>query len=290
MFERVGIFARRDDPRVADTLRRLLALLRERGVAVSADPVARELLLDTPDCPPPLALDGRPGELLVALGGDGTLLRATECITASDTPVLGINLGRLGFLADLAPGELEQQLPGILAGRFVEDRRIRLAWSVRRGDDTVAEGRALNDVVVEKWNSPRLITVELTIDGVFVNEQRCDGLIVATPTGSTAYALSGGGPILEAGLGVLSIVPICPHNLSNRPIVIDSSARISLRVEGGGESQARVTCDGRDQLTLGPNDRVHVARAAHAVRLIHPVGYEYYATLRAKLHWGQSPC
>ncbi|HAZ61865.1 MAG TPA: hypothetical protein DCY89_09865 [Gammaproteobacteria bacterium] len=120
MFERVGIFARRDDPRVADTLRRLIALLHEHGVAISADPVARELLLDTPDCPPPLALDGRPGELLIALGGDGTLLRATECITASDTPVLGINLGRLGFLADLAPGELDQQLPGILAGRFVE--------------------------------------------------------------------------------------------------------------------------------------------------------------------------
>lgn len=290
MFERVGIFARRDDPRVTDTLHRLIGVLRARGLAVSVDPFARELLLDAPDCPPPLALDGRPGELLVAVGGDGTLLRATECIGETDTPILGVNLGRLGFLADLSPGDLEQRLPGILAGHFVEDRRIRLDWSVQRGEHTVARGRALNDVVVEKYNSPRLITVELTIDGAFVNEQRCDGIIIATPTGSTAYALSGGGPILEAGLGVLSIVPICPHNLSNRPIVIDGAAHISLRVESTGESTARVTSDGRDHFALGPVDRLCIARAPHAIRLIHPVGYDYYATLRAKLHWGQSPC
>jgi NAD+ kinase len=290
MFERVGIFARRDDPRVAATLRRLVQMLEARGVAVGLDPVAREILLDLPDCPPPFTLGGTPGELLIAVGGDGTLLRATECIGDTDTPVLGVNLGRLGFLADLSPADLERRLPEILAGRFVEDRRIRLDWSVHRGGEVVARGRALNDVVVEKWNSPRLITVELSIDGAFVNEQRCDGLIVATPTGSTAYALSGGGPILEAGLGVLSIVPICPHNLSNRPIVIDGAARISLRVESSGDSNARVTSDGRDHFALGPGDRLVVARAPHAVRLIHPVGYEYYATLRAKLHWGRSPC
>jgi NAD+ kinase len=290
MFQRVGIFAKRDDPRVVDTLRRLVDFLHGRGLEVSVDETARELLLDRADCPPPLRLDGAPGELLIAVGGDGTLLRATDRVGDLDTPVLGVNLGRLGFLADLSPADLERRLAEILAGRFVEDHRIRLDWSVWRGESCVARGRALNDVVIEKWNSPRLITVELSVDGAFVNEQRCDGLIIATPTGSTAYALSGGGPILQAGLGVLSIVPICPHNLSNRPIVIDGAARISVRVQPSEGCDAHVTCDGHDHVPLGPSDRISVARSARPARLIHPAGYEYYATLRAKLHWGRSPC
>jgi NAD+ kinase len=289
MFDRVGIVAKRGDPRVEGTLRNLVHCLAERAIRVSVDSNAAELLAG-PDCPPPLEPTGDPGELLIAVGGDGTLLRAVEVGAELNTPLLGINLGRLGFLADLAPSDLGRRLNEILSGRFVEDHRVRLRWEVLREGEVLASGSALNDVVVEKWSSSRLLLVELCINGAFVNEQRCDGLIITTPTGSTAYALSGGGPILQAGLDVLGVVPICPHNLTNRPVVISGDSRIDIRVQPPEGSEAHLTSDGQDQLVLESRDGVRIWRAEQRVRLLHPIGYDYYANLRAKLHWGRGPC
>lgn len=288
-FDRVGIIAKRGDPRVAGTLKQLLVALAERRINVSVDAQAAEILAG-PLCPPPLELFGREGELIIAVGGDGTLLRAAEVGAERNIPMLGINLGRLGFLADLSPADLSRRLSEILSGRFVEDRRVRLLWEVERAGERLAEGSALNDVVVEKWMSSRLLLVELYIDGAFVNEQRCDGLIITTPTGSTAYALSGGGPIIQANLDVLGVVPICPHNLTNRPVVISGDSRIDLRVQAIDGSEAHLTSDGQDQMALAPDSTVRIWRAAHPVRLLHPIGYDYYDNLRAKLHWGRGPC
>jgi NAD+ kinase len=225
-------------------------------------------------------------DLLIVVGGDGTLLASARTAVLFDTPILGINLGRLGFLVDISPAEMLDSLEQIFSGNFEVDTRSFLQVNMENSDETYL---AFNDVVVHKWNTARLIEFETFINGQFVDKQRSDGLIVSTPTGSTAYALSGGGPLIHPGLDAFALVPICPHTLSNRPIVVDATSQIEIRVCGNTPMEhIRVTCDGQDSLPLRKNEQsIFISRHAKSVRLIHPPGYDHYHILRTKLGWGK---
>ncbi len=286
-FTTVGIVAKQGDPeRVRGTLTRLGAHLRSRDVEILLDAESAHLL----DAPIGAALPAHElaarCDLMVVVGGDGTLLHAARATAAHGVPLMGINLGRLGFLADVSPCDIESVLDRILAGEYETDSRAMLQASVLTDQSCGPAYAALNDVAIHKWNTARMIEFETYIDGVFVNIQRSDGLIVATPTGSTAYALSGGGPLLDPALDALLLVPICPHDLSNRPLVVPGDRCIEVRVRGHDQGHVQVTCDGQTALQLPPEARVRVTRHPDRVRLLHPKGHNHYQIMRAKLHWG----
>jgi NAD+ kinase len=291
-FQRAGIIGKQHaDPQVGATIARLAAHLRARDVALHLEPIAAGALLHAgagaggtdPAAAAPLAIDelGRTCDLIIVVGGDGTLLHAARELADAGVPLLGINLGRLGFLVDISPDQLEQHLDAILAGEYHVDDRALLDVST----DGVA-GRAVNDIVVHKWNSVRMIELETWIDGQFVNAQRSDGVIVSTPTGSTAYALSGGGPLVHPALDALLIVPICPHTLSNRPLVVGGDSIIELRIRDFEHEQVRLTCDGQINLPLAEGRAIVIRRSQHRLKLLHPHGHDHYSILRAKLGWG----
>lgn len=285
-FQTVGIIGKQGEASaVRATIERLANYLHERRLEVRYDTTAAALLdlkgakvLDQEDI-------GTCCELAVVVGGDGTLLGAARALASSGVPLLGINLGRLGFLADISPSEIETCLDRILEGEYEAEERFLLSGRV----DDNEPFRALNDVVIHKWNTARMIEFETYIDGDFVNLQRSDGIIVSTPTGSSAYALSGGGPLLHPSLDAIVLVPICPHTLSNRPLVVAGGSRIEIRVCGIDQGHARITRDGKTDLSLTPRSRVLVERGPHPARLLHPKGHDHYEILRAKLGWGGHP-
>ncbi len=287
MFSTVGIISKHGDPRVSETLRQLVGYLRARPGRVLLDPESATLL---PDSALPVRERedlGRECQLIIIVGGDGTFLSAARALVDHEVCLLGVNLGRLGFLTDLMRDGMTTVLDDILAGNISEDYRLVLDLRVERDGETVFNSRALNDVVVHKWNIARLIEFETLINGHLLNSQRSDGLIVATPTGSTAYALSGGGPILHPELDAVVLVPICPHTLSSRPIVVHGSSRIEIRMGRTPTPEAQVTCDGQTGCEVGTGDRIVISRYPRTLRLIHPPGHDHFATLRAKLHWGR---
>ena len=287
MFETVGIVAKQDDPRVAETCRSLCAYLRSRGVRYLLDRVCAAAV---PGGPGPVAgceALGQGCDLVVVVGGDGTLLQAARRLVDYDVRLLGINLGRVGFLTDVSRQEMTARLDEIFAGKFQEELRFLLQAEVVRETAPTTRYDALNDVVVQKSNVARLIRIDTYIDDDFVSSQRSDGLIVATPTGSTAYALSGGGPLLHPALNAIVLVPICPHTLSNRPIVVEADSVVEIVLSEGQTSPAVLTCDGETVSELQVGDRVRVRKRTPPVRLIHPPGHDYFATLRTKLHWAK---
>ena len=295
-FRTVGIIGRQSGtPEVEAILRRLIKHLRRRSCQVLLDgESARELGLNPADGLPVPVLGAR-CDLAVVVGGDGTLLHAARALAGSRVPLLGINVGRLGFLVDVSPVEMEPVLDAVLEGEYETDYRTLLTAAIL-GNPT--EGRAyaaLNDVVIHKWNTARMIQFDTSIGGVFVSAQRSDGLIVATPTGSTAYALSGGGPLVDPALDAILLVPICPHDLSNRPLVVPGGSCIEIKVCGHDAGQARMTCDGQTEVALPAEAVVRICRHPDHARLIHPKGHDHYQILRAKLGWGghtqvTSPC
>jgi NAD+ kinase len=290
MFKRVGLYAKKGDPKVGEMLSALLRCLLGHGIEPILDPHCAELLgaavvkLETG------TLDGRNCDLVIAVGGDGTLLNAARNLFDYKVRLLGVNLGHLGFLADLTPDQVPQGLEAILAGQFIEEPRSFLHCAVWRGDTCVAQSNALNDVSVQKWNTARLIALSTYIDGVFLHNQRSDGLIVSTPTGSTAYSMSGGGPILHPALNAVVVLPICPHTLTHRPIVVSAKSEIEIQINTREPDLAHLSCDGEDICMLAPGDRVRIRTPKDSIRLIHPADHDHYATLRAKLHWGTDPC
>ncbi|MGR8921163.1 MAG: NAD(+) kinase [Gammaproteobacteria bacterium] len=290
MFRRIGIVAKSHDPGVRDALASVLRVLGERGcdIYVESDAAALVAAGGFTAVPAPQLPDSC--DLVISIGGDGTLLHSAGMIYPREVALLGINLGRLGFLTDLPPAAIESGLDAVLDGECRLEERAVLGCEVWRQGNVVASEDALNDVVVQKWNTARLITLDTYVDETFVHSQRADGMIVATPTGSTAYALSGGGPILDPSIAALALVPICPHTLTNRPIVVSDRAQIEIRVTTEREDGSRVTCDGNAVHELLPDDRVRVFRRSRAVRLVHPLDHDHFATLRAKLNWGSHPC
>lgn len=228
---------------------------------------------------------GKSADLAIVMGGDGTLLNVARTLVDYRVPMIGINQGRLGFLADVSVDTMYSTLDEMLAGEYIAEDRILLTASVERHDDVLYATYAFNDVVVSKSTLGRLIEFEVYIDNQFVYSQRADGLVVASPTGSTAYALSAGGPILHPTLEAFVLTPICPHTLSARPIAVNSRSEIEVNLIHADD--ARVHFDGQQHADIQVGDRVVIHRAKNTVRLLHPENHNYYDTLRQKLHWGE---
>jgi NAD+ kinase len=290
LFETIGIIGKQGETaKVKATLQRLVSYLGSRQREVYFDEVSGAMLQAPRGSVLGAATLGQRCSLAIVVGGDGTLLHAARSLAAWEVPLIGINLGRLGFLVDVSPDEIEHCLDRILTGEYEEEPRCMLSARVDGTRSAPDPYLALNDVVVHKWNTARMIEFETYIDGDFVNAQRSDGIIVSSPTGSTAYALSGGGPLLHPTLNALVLVPICPHTLSNRPLVVGGSSRIEIRICGADQGQVEITCDGQTNLALGPRSRVQIELAPHPLRLLHPKGHDHYKILRAKLGWGGHP-
>jgi len=287
MFKKIILITNNYTKVISDTLNTVISLLEKRKIEVFLDKYCAELLpgshhkrvnSDTFG-------DGR-YDLAIAIGGDGTMLRAAHILANHDIPLLGINRGRLGFLADIPANSVEPMLEKILDGDFVEDVRFQLHCQVLRNGKVLFETDAFNDVIIQKGNIGKLIEFETYINGNYVHSQRGDGIIVASPTGSTAYALSGGGPIIHPALDALLLVPICPHTLSNRPIVIDGNSRVEIVMKESKIEHASLSCDGEVICDLVEADRLSVYKKDRKIRLIHPSNYDHYSVLRAKLAWG----
>lgn len=282
-FKRIGLIVKRHDPKAVATLRDAVAFLARRDLAFVAEADTAEELRDHG------VQAGDPGDadLVIVVGGDGTLLHAARVLAPREVPLVGINAGRLGFLADIPPEALGRSLDAVFAGDYVEEPRALLKAEVRHDGASRWQGTALNDVVVQKCDAGRMIEFETHVDSSYVCRHRADGIIMSTPTGSTAYALSAGGPILHPRLDAIAIVPICPHTLSDRPIVVNGDAEIEIRMRETESTSAQVVLDGQDHTDLAPGDCVVVRRDGPAARLLHPAGHDYYKLLRQKLHWGR---
>ncbi|MBU0501543.1 MAG: NAD(+) kinase [Gammaproteobacteria bacterium] len=289
-FNRIGLIAK-PDPVVTETLATLTAFLSDLGCTLALERETASLLLpgagyETHEAPALAASV----DLLVTLGGDGTLLGAARLLAERDIPLLGVNLGRLGFLTDISPADMTERLAIILQGEFDEERRFLLRTEILHEGNVALSQLAFNDAVIHKWNTARLIEFETYVNGRFVDFQRSDGLIVSTPTGSTAYALSGGGPLMEPDLDAILMVPICPHTLSNRPIVVGGDSLIDIVVCGSTDPQSvRVSCDGQVGQVIERGDRVRISRHPRDIRLIHPKGHDHFNIMRTKLGWSEHP-
>jgi NAD+ kinase len=276
-----------DHPSVGESAAALVPFLCQRGITVLVQADARHQTLGGQVEPVPDADLLSRADLAVVIGGDGSLLYAARLIAASGIPLLGINRGRLGFLTDTMPQDMLDCVEAALEGRCVPDHRPLLEARLIDADGTTRSQLALNDVVLSKWDTGRILDFETRIDGLFVNTHGGDGLVVASATGSTAYALSCGGPIVEPHLDVLVVVPICPHTLADRPIVVSRTSTVGVRLLRRAEIRAQITCDG---VVLGEftcEQRLEIAPSAAHITLLHPPGYDYYRLLRSKLHWGQ---
>ena len=286
MFNSVGLIVKRDDPRVAQTVRQLTQYLVERLDAVYVDDEGDPL----PDLNVPIvdrATIAERCDLAIIVGGDGTFLNAARSLCETEIKLLGINMGRLGFLTDVVPGEMTLALDSILAGDYEQEERFLLDTRVVREGEVIVNTVALNDVVAHSGRILRLLEFETLIDNRLVSRQRSDGLIVSTPTGSTAYALSSGGPLLHPSLNAMVLVPICPHTLSARPIVVDAKSAIEIMLVSVEQREAVLTSDGQTTTALSSGDRICINQREKPLRLVHPPGYDYYAMLRAKLNWGR---
>ena len=226
---------------------------------------------------------GRHCDLAVVVGGDGTMLGSARQLAPFGLPLVGINQGRLGFITDVPIGHFADALAPMIAGDYEEERRTMLEGGVWRDDRMIFEGYGVNDVVVSRGFTSSMIELKVDIGDEFVGNFRADGLIVASPTGSTAYALSAGGPILHPGVAAWVMAPIAPHDLSNRPIVLPDVGRICIELVQGRDASVNFDMQGMASLLAG--DRIMVSRSSHQVRFLHPLGWSYYATLRRKLHW-----
>lgn len=230
---------------------------------------------------------GKEADLAVVLGGDGTMLNTARRLAAVEVPMVGVNQGRLGFLTDIARDTMREGMAAIMAGQYQREQRFLLDAEVLRGGERVFQTVALNDVVANKGDIGRMIELEIKVDGELIHVMRADGMIVSTPTGSTAYAMSANGPILHPSVAGIAIVPLCPHALTNRPITV--SDRSVIEVGLLPPHDARIHFDGQARFDARAGDTVRVCRSSHAVTLLHPPGYSYFAMLREKLHWSATP-
>lgn len=285
--QRIGLIGKFRDRSVGDVLRSLADKLSERGVQVLLDEETAQHIEHPPADSLPLEQLATNIDLAIIVGGDGTILHVARALALHDVPIVGVNLGRLGFLADIPPNELFDHVDDILDGGFRIEPRSMLQAEVVRDGKTIYQANALNDAVLYKGDVSRLIDIETWIDDQYVNHSRGDGIIIATPTGSTAYALSAGGPILNPDLPAFAMVPVCPHTLSNRPIVIKDSSLIKVVLTRSAQQHAQLTLDGQIQYAIQQNDEILIRRAEHDVKLIRPNQHTQYDVLRAKLNWGQ---
>jgi NAD+ kinase len=286
-FRRVALIGRHATPGLAEPLSHLAAFLAAGGheVLIEADTARSTPLAGFPSVPADSL--GSHADVAIVLGGDGTMLGIARGLAQHHVPLIGINQGRLGFLTDIPIARMEAMVSAMLAGRYVEERRTMLAAEVVRADGMREAALALNDVVLNRGGGGTMIDCAVEIDGRFVYAMRADGIIVATPTGSTAYALSAGGPILDPHVPALALVPVAPHALTHRPIAVADTAIIAITLERGRD--AALHCDGQAHFALSEGERITVRRAPYAARFLHPEGHDYFAMLREKLHWSETP-
>jgi len=285
---RVGVLARADLGEAGPTLRDLIHWLTARGIAVCLEERTARLVVDlAPTCTVAAAKDvAENADALVVLGGDGTLLAASHAV-GKPIPVLGVNFGSLGFLTEITLPELYPALEGVLAGSYRYEERRMLRAVVRREGRPESSGDVLNDVVITKASFSRIIELEVAVDGAFVSSFRADGLIVSSPTGSTAYNLAAGGPILHPALPAIVLTPICPHMLSNRPLVLGDEVSVEVRLRDARDGDVQITLDGQQGFPLAPRDTVTVTRSPHGLRLVKSPARDYFEVLRTKLKWGE---
>jgi NAD+ kinase len=286
----IGVLARPDLREAGSTVRDLVAWLEQRGVRPCLDAATAALggVGATPGC---RVASGREvaaeADALVVLGGDGTLLAASRLLERA-VPVLGVNFGSLGFLTEIALSELYPTLEAVLADRHQSEERRLLHAVVRRAGQPDVAGDVLNDVVITKAGASRIIELDVSVDSTFVSAFRADGLIVSSPTGSTAYNLAAGGPILHPTLPAIVLTPICPHMLTNRPLVVSDDARIDVRLRAAREVEVMAALDGQQIFALADQDGVTVTRSARRLQLVKAAGRDYYEVLRTKLKWGDT--
>jgi NAD+ kinase len=283
----VGLFGKYQDQTVAEHIERLAEFLRGRKLKILFDESTAELFVKPVAPARSREVIGDEIDLAIVVGGDGTLLNVARDLAPHRVPIIGVNLGRLGFLTDIQAEHMTAEIAKILDGDYQTESRLLLYAEIMRKGRIVHTANAFNDVIVSKGELARLIEFETYLDGEFVNSTRADGVIVASPTGSTAYALSAGGPILHPTLEAIALVPICPHTLSNRPIVVSSDSIVEILITGVANQRAHVTFDGQTTYSLEDNDRVYVRRAETDVELLHPSGRSHFEVLRIKLHWGR---
>lgn len=283
-FRKVAVLGRSEDPNVAEPMGILVDHLAAKGIEVLAPGKSLSSNRTASRGDADLAADA---DLVIAIGGDGTMLYAGNLAVRFDKPLLGINRGRLGFLADVSPDEILTSVDNILAGNYSAESRLVMTADLIDAKGRRTSGIALNDVVVQRRASGRMLDVVTSIAGQYVNTHSGDGLIIASPTGSTAYALSCGGPIIEPQLDAVVIVPICPHTLTDRPIVIPAAQPIQIRILSREGTDAEVTLDGRSIGEMQAGDTLAIHAAEARLRLIHPPGYDFYSILRTKLFWGR---
>ena len=287
----VALIGRYQSPEVAESLRSLAEFLDGRGLSLLVEAetavnvgkkigVVRYVPADYPAI-------GACADLAIVLGGDGTMLAAARQLARYRVPLVGVNQGRLGFMTDISRKDMLTCMDDLLDGNYQPEDRLLLDAEIIRDGREVAEGIVLNDVVVDKGAIGRMLEFELFIDGEFIYNLRSDGLIVSTPTGSTAYALSANGPILHPSLGGIALVPLCPHSLTNRPVMVPASSEIEIEITNAADP--RIHFDGQVSVDLRKGDRVRIRRSGYDVRFLHPPGYSYFAMLRQKLRWSERP-
>lgn len=285
-FQRVILYARleRENRDVLETLQQVSVHLSEKHT-VMLDPDTAQ------NCDLPIPVLARADldpeqDLLVVVGGDGSLLSAGQIAIQHHIPVVGINRGNLGFLTDISPHDFAQQLDQVLEGSYIQESRSVLAMSIYEQDKVCFTGQALNDVVLSRGNETRLITFDVFVNDQFVSHYRSDGLILATPTGSTAYALSAGGPILHPQLNAMVMVPMFSHSFSARPLVFADQSELRIQISAQNEVPLQISCDGQGSYSILPGQSVHIKKSDQSLQLLHPKDYRYYDTLRIKLGWG----
>jgi NAD+ kinase len=288
--KRIGVVVKPHHPDALETLCRLTEWLNERGIALAGGPeIERERIEHQTGCPITLVSDeelAKSVDLMLVLGGDGTMIATARMLGQAEVPVMGVNYGGLGYLAEFPIKELFSALEAILAGSYAVERRVMLAVELWRGEELVTRNRILNDVVVNKSALARIIEIEAYLNEQFVNSFRADGLIVATPTGSTAYNLSAGGPVIYPSMNAVVITPICPFTLSNRPIVVPDDSVIEVRLITKNEEVA-LTLDGQVGFPLQAGDRAVIRKSNTTFNLVQPANRNYFDVLRDKLKWGR---
>ncbi len=285
-FQTVAIIGKQKSVDVAEPMQRLGDFLAERGVRVVVDGLSAEHIKGHSFEALTLEEIAQTVDLAVVIGGDGTMLNIARTLAPHGVPLVGVNQGRLGFLTDLTLDNMQQSLAAMLEGKYVTEQRLLLSARVMREGEEIFSGLAFNEVVVHRSNISSMVEFEVRIDGEYLYNQRADGLIISTPTGSTAYAMSAGGSILHPGLDVLQLVPVCPHSLSNRPIVVKGSSEVELLMHRSGDICVRY--DSHTNFDLQLHDKILVTRYVQPACLLHPEGHSYYHTLREKLLWNQT--
>ena len=285
-FRNIGLIGRIGSDLVLESVKALKTFLLQRDLQVVLDEGIAKVLPGHGLQVCNRKLIGEVCDLVIVVGGDGSMLSVARDLARFDVPVLGVNRGGLGFLTDVPPLDFEPIIADILDGKYIIEKRFLLDTEVKRNGQPIGRGSAFNDVVVSSGETARMIEFETFIEGQFVYSQRSDGLIVASPTGSTAYALSAGGPIMHPRLDALVLVPMFPQSLSSRPIVVEGNSEIKIVIAEDCTIDPAVTCDGHLSIKAQAGDAVYIYKKPHKLKMIHPLDHSFYAACRDKLGWG----